>query len=250
MFLWRCRGCLSSFTSWCWLLHISYYRSAINFPRKSEVGQFKRGFTTLYLLANIQVQATDPDHYFTKIRLWDGQKHSGSSPCKICSTTNRDGNIALRQKWMDTFSSISRCVLYNKQLFLKAPKSRQLCVTNRRVPCRNKDTILCIYPGRERDAILVPLLFIFRFVHTYNHTASPSCYLFSWITPGGNQEENWKIVTLSWHRKKTLIQRHCWKNVTLCRDLFSSAWVLRHTGALPLLLRGVKNPISQSRNFG
>ena len=64
------------------------------------------------------------------------------------------------------FVSISRCVLYNKQLFLKAPKSRQLGVTNRRVPCRNKDTILCIYPERERDAILVPLLFTFRFVHT------------------------------------------------------------------------------------
>ena len=69
MFLWRFRGYLYSFTSWCWLLHISYYRSAINFPRKSEVGQFQRGFTTLYLLANNQVPPTNPDNYFTKIRL-------------------------------------------------------------------------------------------------------------------------------------------------------------------------------------
>ena len=181
MFLRRCRGCLYSFTSWCWLPHIiSYYRSAINFPRNSEVGQFKRGFTTLYLLANIQVQATDPDHYFTKITLWDGQKHSGSSPCKICSTTNGDGNIALRQKWMDTFSSISRCVLYNKQLFLKAPKSRQLCDKNRRVPCRNKDTILCIYPGKGERCNLSALAIYFPFcAYIEPLTASPSCYLFS-----------------------------------------------------------------------
>ena len=113
-----------------------------------------------------------PRSLFYENQVGCGQKHSGSSPCKICSTTSRDGNIALRQKWMDTFSGISRRVLYNKQLFLKAPKSRQLCVTIQRFPCRNKDAILCIYPGREGDAILVPLLFIFRFVHTYIHSIS------------------------------------------------------------------------------